>query len=168
MLSVDLDSAVPPFEQIRAQIAQQAAAGLLPPGTRLPSIRQLSRDLSLAPGTVARAYRELEATGIISARGRHGSFIATGARSAPAAERERATELRAAAAEYACKLTPVSHDLFLCLASLDLQADRIDPQRPTPTAKVAVAWCFAIGRHEHAESSTVQGVIGLWLMPPTS
>ena len=101
MLSVDLDSAVPPFEQIRAQIAQQAAAGLLPPGTRLPSIRQLSRDLSLAPGTVARAYRELEASGIISARGRHGSFIATGARSAPAAERERATELRAAAAEYA-------------------------------------------------------------------
>jgi GntR family transcriptional regulator len=101
MLSVDLNSAVPPFEQIRAQIAQQAAAGLLPPGTRLPSIRQLSRDLSLAPGTVARAYRELEMTGIISARGRHGSFIATGARSAPAAERERASELRAAAAEYA-------------------------------------------------------------------
>ena len=101
MLSVDLSSALPPFEQIRAQIAQQAAAGLLPPGTRLPSIRQLSRDLSLAPGTVARAYRELEVTGIISARGRHGSFIATGARSAPAAERERASELRAAAAEYA-------------------------------------------------------------------
>jgi DNA-binding transcriptional regulator YhcF (GntR family) len=101
MLSVDLSSALPPFEQIRAQIAQQAAAGLLPPGTRLPSIRQLSRDLSLAPGTVARAYRELEVTGIISARGRHGSFIATGARSAPAAERERVSELRAAAAEYA-------------------------------------------------------------------
>jgi DNA-binding transcriptional regulator YhcF (GntR family) len=101
MLSVDLNSAVPPFEQIRAQIAQQAAAGLLPSGTRLPSIRQLSRDLSLAPGTVARAYRELEVTGIISARGRHGSFIATGASRAPAAERERASELRAAAAEYA-------------------------------------------------------------------
>jgi DNA-binding transcriptional regulator YhcF (GntR family) len=101
MLSVDLNSVVPPFEQIRAQIAQQAAAGLLPSGTRLPSIRQLSRDLSLAPGTVARAYRELEVTGIISARGRHGSFIAAGARSAPAAEGERASELRAAAAEYA-------------------------------------------------------------------
>jgi DNA-binding transcriptional regulator YhcF (GntR family) len=101
MLSVDLNSVVPPFEQIRAQIAQQAAAGFLPSGARLPSIRQLSRDLSLAPGTVARAYRELEVTGIISARGRHGSFIATGARTAPAAERERASELRAAAAEYA-------------------------------------------------------------------
>jgi|SRR5215469_7766255 len=101
MLSVDLNSAVPPFEQIRAQIAQQAAAGMLPSGTRLPSIRQLSTDLGLAPGTVARAYRELEVTGIISARGRHGSFIATGAQSAPAAEHERASQLRAAAAEYA-------------------------------------------------------------------
>ena len=101
MLSVDLNSAVPPFEQIRAQIAQQAAAGMLPSGTRLPSIRQLSSDLGLAPGTVARAYRELEMTGVISACGRHGSFIASEARSAPAAERERTRELRAAAAEYA-------------------------------------------------------------------
>jgi len=101
MLSVDLNSAVPPFEQIRAQIAQQAAVGLLPSGTRLPSIRQLSGDLGVAPGTVARAYRELELTGIISARGRHGSFIAAAASLAPAAERERASELRAAAAEYA-------------------------------------------------------------------
>jgi DNA-binding transcriptional regulator YhcF (GntR family) len=101
MLSVDLSSAVPPFEQIRAQIAQQAAAGALPSGTRLPSIRQLSGDLGLAPGTVARAYRELETSGIISARGRHGSFISTGANASPAAEHERASQLRAAAAEYA-------------------------------------------------------------------
>jgi DNA-binding transcriptional regulator YhcF (GntR family) len=100
MLSVDLNSAVPPFEQIRAQIAQQAAAGAIPSGTRLPSIRQLSGDLGLAPGTVARAYKELEVTGIISARGRHGSFISTGENIAPAAERERASELRAAAADY--------------------------------------------------------------------
>jgi len=110
MLSVDLNSAVPPFEQIRAQIAQQAAVGLLTSGTRLPSIRQLSRDLSLAPGTVARAYRELELTGIISARGRHGSFIATGAPSAPAARRERASELRAAAAEYARRVGQLGAD----------------------------------------------------------
>ncbi|HSR84277.1 MAG TPA: GntR family transcriptional regulator [Streptosporangiaceae bacterium] len=101
MLSVDLNSAVPPFEQIRAQVAQQAAAGMLPPGTRLPSIRQLSTDLGLAPGTVARAYRELEVTGIIRARGRHGTFIAAGASSPPAAGPEQASELRAAAAEYA-------------------------------------------------------------------
>jgi DNA-binding transcriptional regulator YhcF (GntR family) len=42
----------------------------------LPPIRQLSRDLGLADGTVARAYRELEAAGVIVTRGRHGSFVA--------------------------------------------------------------------------------------------
>jgi DNA-binding transcriptional regulator YhcF (GntR family) len=102
MLSVDTESAVPPFEQIRAQISQLAASGALPAGTRLPAIRQLSADLGLAPGTVGRAYRELETAGVISARGRHGSFI-TGpaAGKAPPADAARTRLLRQAAADYA-------------------------------------------------------------------
>lgn len=76
ILSVDLESALPPYEQIRAQITAMTASGVLPPGTRLPTIRQLSADLGLAPGTVSRAYRELDAAGVISARGRHGTSIA--------------------------------------------------------------------------------------------
>jgi DNA-binding transcriptional regulator YhcF (GntR family) len=103
MLSVDTESAVPPFEQIRAQISQLAASGELPTGTRLPSIRQLSADLGLAPGTVGRAYRELETDGVISARGRHGSFISgrpTTRKTAPA-EAARSNPLRQAAADYA-------------------------------------------------------------------
>jgi DNA-binding transcriptional regulator YhcF (GntR family) len=67
---------VPPYEQIRAQVATMAATGVLPVGTRLPPIRQLAKDLGLAGGTVARAYRELEAAGVIVTRGRHGSFVA--------------------------------------------------------------------------------------------
>lgn len=102
MLSVDTESAVPPFEQIRVQISQLAASGALAAGTRLPSIRQLSADLGLAPGTVGRAYRELETSGVISARGRHGSFI-TGSPAArtPQADSARSSELRQAAADYA-------------------------------------------------------------------
>jgi DNA-binding transcriptional regulator YhcF (GntR family) len=96
ILSVDTESAVPPFEQIRVQILQLARSGALPAGTRLPSIRQLSADLGLAPGTVGRAYRELEKAGVISARGRHGSFI-TGT-PAPV---DRGSQLRQAAADYA-------------------------------------------------------------------
>jgi GntR family transcriptional regulator len=76
ILRVDPRSAVPPYEQIRAQVATMAATGVLPVGTRLPTIRQLSRDLGVAGGTVARAYRELEAAGVIVTRGRHGSFVA--------------------------------------------------------------------------------------------
>jgi DNA-binding transcriptional regulator YhcF (GntR family) len=100
MLSVDTESAVPPFEQIRAQIAQLAGSGALPAGTRLPSIRQLSADLGLAPGTVGRAYRELETAGVISARGRHGSFV-TGTPAARTPAADRSSQLRQAAADYA-------------------------------------------------------------------
>lgn len=76
ILRLDPASAVPPFEQIRAQVARMVAAGVLVAGSRLPTIRQLSKDLELASGTVARAYRELEADGVIVTRGRHGSFVA--------------------------------------------------------------------------------------------
>jgi DNA-binding transcriptional regulator YhcF (GntR family) len=98
ILSVDLESALPPYEQIRAQITAMTASGVLPPGTRLPTIRQLSADLGLAPGTVSRAYRELDVAGVISARGRHGTYIARPPTLTPD---ERASRLRLAAASYA-------------------------------------------------------------------
>jgi GntR family transcriptional regulator len=76
ILNVNPTSAVPPYEQIRSQVATMVASGVLPVGARLPTIRQLSSDLGLAGGTVARAYRELEADGVIATRGRHGSYVA--------------------------------------------------------------------------------------------
>jgi len=75
ILRIEPDGHVPPYEQIRSQIATMAASGVLPEGTRLPAIRQLASDLGLAGGTVARAYRELEQAGIITTRGRHGTFV---------------------------------------------------------------------------------------------
>jgi DNA-binding transcriptional regulator YhcF (GntR family) len=78
MLRVNAASPVPPYEQIRAQITTMITAGVLPLGARLPTIRQLASDLGLAGGTVARAYRELEAEGAIATRGRHGTFVEQG------------------------------------------------------------------------------------------
>jgi GntR family transcriptional regulator len=98
ILSVDLEATVPPFEQIRSQVAAMAASGVLPPGTRLPPIRQLAADLGLAAGTVSRAYRELEAAGVLTTNGRHGSHIAQPPVLSPY---ERASQLRHAAAGYA-------------------------------------------------------------------
>lgn len=75
ILDVDPQSPVPPYEQLRAQVTGLVTTGGLPPGARLPSIRQLAGDLGLAPGTVARAYRELEAAGVVVTRGRHGTQV---------------------------------------------------------------------------------------------
>jgi GntR family transcriptional regulator len=75
ILHLRTDSPVPPYEQLRAQIATMVASGVLAPGARLPTIRQLAGDLGLAAGTVTRAYRELERDGVIAGRGRHGTFV---------------------------------------------------------------------------------------------
>ena len=68
VLQVNLNSPVPPYEQLREQIAGLIATSELKPGNRLPPVRQLAADLGLAGGTVARAYRELEQAGLIEGR----------------------------------------------------------------------------------------------------
>jgi DNA-binding transcriptional regulator YhcF (GntR family) len=75
-ITVDLGSATPPYEQIRAQISSLIALGALAPGTRLPTVRSLAADLGIAAGTVARAYRELEQSGLIATRRRNGTVVA--------------------------------------------------------------------------------------------
>lgn len=76
IVRVDPDSPLPPYEQVRAQVATMVTGGALEPGTRLPAIRQLAGDLGLATGTVARAYRELEQDGLVVCQGRRGTRVA--------------------------------------------------------------------------------------------
>jgi DNA-binding transcriptional regulator YhcF (GntR family) len=94
LIAIDADSAQPPFEQVRSQLARQISDRTLAVGTRLPTVRALATQLGLATNTVARAYRELEEAGMVETRGRAGTFVsALGDRSRVA--------LREAAAEYA-------------------------------------------------------------------
>src|SRR5688572_12262703 len=78
MIAIDAHSPVPPYEQLRAQLASQIQERSLAVGTRLPTIRRLAADLGLAINTVGRAYRELEDAGLIETRGRAGSFVSAG------------------------------------------------------------------------------------------
>lgn len=71
-------SPTPPFEQIRSQIASLICDGTLEEGQRLPPVRQLAGDLRVAPGTVARAYKELEAAGMVLTRRAAGTRVAPG------------------------------------------------------------------------------------------
>lgn len=76
MLSLDPTSPVPPYEQLMTQLDALITAGQLRPGDRLSPVRRMADDLGVAPGTVARAYRELEQRGLLEGRGRAGTFIA--------------------------------------------------------------------------------------------
>ncbi|MFG2280751.1 GntR family transcriptional regulator [Streptomyces asoensis] len=91
-LKIRIDDSAAPYEQVRAQIAEQARSGALPVGYRLPTVRGLAESLGLAANTVAKAYRALEGDGVIETRGRNGTFVAA---AGPAAEREAAAAARA-------------------------------------------------------------------------
>lgn len=72
---IDAESATPPYEQVRAQLAQQINDGRLAVGVKLPTVRSLAAELGLAANTVARAYRELESAALLETRGRAGTFV---------------------------------------------------------------------------------------------
>jgi len=75
-LKVDLKGGRPLFDQLRTQVIDGVRDGALPPGARLPTVRELAGQLGVAVNTVARAYRELETAAIVETRGRFGTFIA--------------------------------------------------------------------------------------------
>ena len=70
----------PIYDQISSQIKAQILSGALPPGTALPSIRALARDLKISVITTKRAYDELEAAGFLVTVAGKGSFVAEGNR----------------------------------------------------------------------------------------
>ncbi|GAA5149801.1 GntR family transcriptional regulator [Microbacterium pseudoresistens] len=86
-----------PAEQIRDQIAGFITSGQLAAGERLPSVRQLAADLGVAPGTVAKAYRVLEANGQVVTRMGAGTRVSAEATSLSPAVLDAARSLRAAA-----------------------------------------------------------------------
>lgn len=75
LIALDPESSDPPYEQLRSQITAMVLNGDLRSGDRLPAIRQLAGDLSLASGTVARAYRKLETDGVVRAQGARGTTV---------------------------------------------------------------------------------------------
>jgi len=99
-LTIDEDSTTAPFEQVRTQIATAVASGTLGAGTKLATVRQLAADLGLAANTVARAYRELEADGVITTHGRGGTFVRSAVLDGPTADKGSSEVAVAAATEY--------------------------------------------------------------------
>ncbi len=69
------ESTTPSAKSIAAAIGRMITAGDLPPDTKLPTVRQLSRNLGVSPTTVSEAWRGLVAVGAIETRGRNGTFV---------------------------------------------------------------------------------------------
>src|ERR671911_2400810 len=77
-IDVDVHSGVPIYVQITDQVRRAIEAGSLRSGERLPTVRRLARELSVAPNTIVKAYSELQRVGLIEGRPGVGTVVAEG------------------------------------------------------------------------------------------
>ena len=68
-------SDLPIYTQLVGQMEQDIASGAMPPGARLPSVRELAAELGVNPNTVQRALQELERAGLIYTQRTSGRFV---------------------------------------------------------------------------------------------
>ena len=75
MLTIDKNSSKPYYEQLVLGIKQQVVTGILQPGDRLPSVRELAKELLMNPNTISKAYKVLEVENVIVTVKGKGTFI---------------------------------------------------------------------------------------------
>ena len=75
-ITIDRELADAVYVQVASQMRLLIASGAISPGTPIPSVRQLSRDLGVSLNTIARAYRMLEEEGFLVIRDRAGVTVA--------------------------------------------------------------------------------------------
>ena len=76
MFELDLKSRKSIYEQVIDNLKEMIMTDLLPEGEKLPSVRELSKMISVNPNTVQKAYRELERQGYIYTQMGLGTFVA--------------------------------------------------------------------------------------------
>jgi len=79
LLRIEKGSAVPISRQIGGQIAMLCASGKLPPGERLPSVRELARELAVNQNTILRVYERLVSDGLLEMRHGQGTYVSLSA-----------------------------------------------------------------------------------------
>ncbi|MEM9353776.1 MAG: GntR family transcriptional regulator [Planctomycetota bacterium] len=81
LLRIEKGSAVPVSRQIAEQVATLCTSGKLRPGDKLPSVRELARELAVNQNTVLRVYDRLAREGLLDIRHGQGTFVSEDARS---------------------------------------------------------------------------------------
>lgn len=78
MIVLDYRDRRPLYEQVTEKLEELMFSGVLPPDSRLPSVRSMATELSINPNTIKRAYAELERQGYIYSIQGKGSFVSDG------------------------------------------------------------------------------------------
>ncbi|MGN7373880.1 GntR family transcriptional regulator YtrA [Bacillus halotolerans] len=80
MIQIDPRSSTPIYEQIIQQMKELCLKGIMKPGDKLPSVRELATIIIANPNTVSKAYKELEREGIIETLRGRGTYISENAK----------------------------------------------------------------------------------------
>jgi len=94
MLTVNYKDPRPIYEQVRDALRQLILSGAMAPEEKLPSVRELAGQLAINPNTIQRAYRELEAGGLIYTVAGKGAFVSPGDTASARRREELSEELR--------------------------------------------------------------------------
>lgn len=132
-LRIEKGSAVPISRQIAEQIATLCASGGLQPGERIPSVRELARELAVNQNTILRVYERLVGEGLLEMRHGQGTFVATRAkRGQLAIHRERLVDELRQIARQALGLGLTADDLHELLSTA---LTGIEPPLPAPASQ---------------------------------
>lgn len=110
----------PIYRQVAGQIREAIARGRLTPGSRLPSVRELSKTLVVNPNTIARAYTDLEHEGVLHTRPGLGVFVA-----APGSDLTKTARKKRLVERIDTLLTEAVHFDFTQSETLGLIEDRM-------------------------------------------
>ena len=121
MIPIRTNSDVPIYRQIVDGIQMAVASGRLQPGAEIPSVRAFAQELRLNPNTVARAYRDLEALGVIETRRGLGSVVASRARVPAREARRQVLDDKAEELDHAARQAGLEDDEILALVAAALR-----------------------------------------------
>jgi GntR family transcriptional regulator len=96
---IDPADPAPIWRQIEEGVRRLASSGALTPGSVVPSVRELAKELRVNPATVAKAYQRLTDTGVLVVHRGEGTYVADAPPRLPETERRRV--LREGATRYA-------------------------------------------------------------------
>ncbi|QJW93633.1 GntR family transcriptional regulator [Frigoriglobus tundricola] len=116
------------YQQIVHQVKYLVASGRLAAGEELPSIRVLATQLVINPNTVARAYRELEAEGVVEKRSTAGTYVS--ATSPPLALRERMNVLTDRVDTLLAEARQMDIDTDTLVDLIRRRAENVRPSKP--------------------------------------
>lgn len=126
-IEVDPRSSTPLYSQIIERLRLAVATGVLQPGDQLPRVRELAERLRVNPNTVARAYRDLQAEGLLTARQGSGTFVSDQAAAIGEREQRRVLQEMLDEAARTADGLGVSREDFRAMAE---RAARTVGQRP--------------------------------------